>query len=111
MTVFKYRKGHPDIAKSSTKAAELAISYLKKIDYPAEYYSRIFHAIEAHSFSANIETKTLEANVVQDADRLDALGAIGISRCLIVSTTMGSELYSTEDPFCDERTPNDKRCF
>ncbi len=66
------------------------------------------HAIEAHSFSAGIPPRTLEARIVQDADRLEALGAIGIARCLLTGGTMRTPLYDPDDPFCDRREPDDR---
>ncbi|HVZ64055.1 MAG TPA: hypothetical protein VG936_05655 [Lacunisphaera sp.] len=68
----------------------------------------IAHAIEAHSFSAGVPPRTLEAKVVQDADRLDALGAAGLARCLMLSGESGRPLYAAEDPFCEERAPDDR---
>jgi uncharacterized protein len=100
-------KNHPDRNISSVLSADKAIDFLQSIDYPQEYFNSIHHAISAHSFSANIETKTLEAKIVQDADRLDALGAIGIARCLAVGFNMGASLYSTNDPFCKNRQTDD----
>ena len=69
----------------------------------------IYHAIEAHSFSANIETETLEARIVQDADRLEAVGAIGITRCFLTGGSMGTPLYDPSDPFAENRDPDDRR--
>jgi len=69
----------------------------------------VYHAIEAHSYSANIPTRTLEAEVVQDADRLDSLGAIGIARCLLVGGRLNLQMFNHDDPFCDEREPDDSR--
>lgn len=68
---------------------------------------KIYHAVLTHSFSANIEAKSLEAQIVQDADRLDALGAIGIARTLAFSGVAKRALYNAEDAFCNTREPND----
>jgi len=105
---FSFPKNHPDRAQSSTVAAKKAIEFLTSIGYPTAYHDAIYHAIMTHSFSANIKPETLEAKIVQDADRLDSLGAIGIARCLQVSATFGTPLYSLDDPFCEQRTPDDR---
>jgi uncharacterized protein len=104
-----YPKNHPDRALSSRHAATLAIDWLRGEGTPAALLPAIGHAIEAHSFSAGIAADTLEARVVQDADRLEALGAIGIARCLMVGGALGRPLYSDDDPFCDTREPDDQR--
>ncbi len=101
-------KDSPDRSKGSLFSADRAIEFLTEINYPSEYLDAIHHAIAAHSFSANLETKTLEAKVVQDADRLDALGAIGLSRCVMLGATWGSQLYHPLDPFAKERALDDK---
>ncbi len=100
-------KDHPLRHKASAMAADQAIDYLRQIDYPAQYLPEIHHAILAHSFSADVAAKTLEAKIVQDADRLDALGAIGVIRCLQVGAMLNRELYHIDDPFCVQREPND----
>ncbi len=64
--------------------------------------------IEAHSFSANIETRTLEAKILQDADRLDAIGVIGAARCFYIAGRMGSALYDSNDPMAENRPLDDK---
>ena len=101
-------KDSPDRSKGSLFSADRAIEFLAEVNYPSEYFNAIHHAIAAHSFSANLETKTLEAKVVQDADRLDALGAIGLSRCVMLGATWGSQLYHPLDPFAKERELDDK---
>lgn len=100
-------KNSPLRSRASRMSAEQAIEFLKSISYPEIFYQDIAHAIEAHSFSANIETKTLEAKIVQDADRLDGLGAIGIARCFATSGLLKRSFYSFNDPFCESREPND----
>ncbi|MFW1471652.1 HD domain-containing protein [Vibrio parahaemolyticus] len=106
---FTYPKDHPNREQSSAIAAKKAIAYLESIQYPQHYHDAIAHAIEAHSFSANIRPNTLEAQIVQDADRLDALGAIGVTRCIQVSTHFNAQLYNDDDMFAKERELNDKQ--
>ncbi|AQS37989.1 putative HD superfamily hydrolase [Shewanella psychrophila] len=106
---FFFPKNHPDRSTSSMVAADKAINFLTSIGYPSEYLEGIHHAIVAHSFSADIKPETIEAQIVQDADRLDAIGAIGIARCLQVGTTLGVKLYSNDDPFCSQRSPDDRK--
>jgi len=101
-------KDSPQRSQGSVLSADRAIEFLREINYPAHTFDAIHHAIAAHSFSANIETQSLEAKVVQDADRLDALGAVGLSRCLMLGATWGSKLYDPLDPFAANRELNDK---
>ena len=50
-------KNHPDRAKASTMAADKAIAFLASINYDAQLFTQIHHAIAAHSFSANIKSE------------------------------------------------------
>ena len=101
-------KNAPDRANASRLAAVKALQLLDAIDYPSDYLPAIEHAIHAHSFSAAIPCQTLEACVVQDADRLEALGSIGIARCLMTAGSLNQALYHLSDPFPGERPPNDR---
>lgn len=100
-------KDSPDRARASRLAADHAAGFLHDAGYPEQLLPDIRHAIEAHSYSAGIPPRTIEAKVVQDADRLDALGAIGIARCIAVGSALGRPLYESEDPFCSSRAPDD----
>ncbi len=100
-------KNAPNRREASTLAAAKAARFLQSIHYPEQYLAAIAHAVEAHSFSAGIQPTTLEAKVVQDADRLDAIGAIGVARCLMVGGGLERPLYNPTDPFCQVREPDD----
>lgn len=101
-------KNDPRRAQASTLSGIAAVEYLQSVNYPAEFFDGIKHAITTHSFSANIPCETIEAKVVQDADRLDGLGAIGIARCFSTSTIMGRPYYSEDDMLAESRAPDDK---
>ena len=102
-------KDSPLRKQASKLAAKEAVNFLESVNYQPGLLEPIFHAIEAHSFSANIETETLEARIVQDADRLEAVGAIGITRCFLTGGSMGTPLYDPSDPFAENRDPDDRR--
>lgn len=102
-------KDHPNRKEASRKAAVKASDFLRETGYPNEKLDAVSHAIIAHSFTADIKPQTMEAKIVQDSDRLDALGAIGISRCIIVGAKLNRPLYNDEDPFCTDREPDDTK--
>ena len=102
-------KDSADRPRASRLAAAAAADFLADAGYPAAHIPAIRHAIEAHSFSARIPPETLAARVVQDADRLDAIGAIGIARTLMLGATMGKPLYDEAEPLPTTRPPDETR--
>lgn len=102
-------KNHPHRHLASTMAAEKATDLLRGMDFPEELLPEVAHAIEAHSFSAAIPTRTKEAAILQDADRMEALGVIGAMRTFYVSGLMGSRLMNEEDPLAERRSLDDKQ--
>jgi uncharacterized protein len=102
-------KNDPRRSIASRLSAEEAVLYLRAVGYDRAPLEEIAHAVEAHSFSANITPRTLEAKVVQDADRLDGLGAIGVARVFAVAGLLGRQFYDPADPFALDRALDDQK--
>ena len=95
--------------QASTRSAQLARHQLAWMNFPPERLDAVAHAIAAHSFSANIPAESLEAKIVQDADRLDGLGAVGLARMFYIAGRMGSSLAHPSDPLGTAREFDDRR--
>lgn len=106
--LFNYPKNHPESHLSGDVCAQAAEEVLVGEGYPPEFIAPICYCIRYHSFSRGVVPETLEGKVLQDADRLDAIGAIGIARCFSTGSELKRPFYSPVDPFCQERAPNDQ---
>ncbi|OYD83997.1 MULTISPECIES: HD domain-containing protein [Azospirillum] len=100
-------KDHPDRSRASRLSADRAEEVLRGMGFPDALIPATRHAIEAHSYSAGIPPLTVEAKLVQDADRLESLGAIGIARCFATSGLMKRALFHGEDPMAEGRPLDD----
>ncbi|MGZ3428299.1 MAG: HD domain-containing protein [Polyangia bacterium] len=107
--LFNHPKSHPESSRSGDVCAEHATALLREHGYDEAFTARVAYCIRVHSFSRGIFPETLEAKVLQDADRLDAIGAIGIARCFATSADMKRPFYAPDDPFCRTREPDDKQ--
>ena len=103
-------KNSPLRAQASRLAAERASAVLAGAGWRDDRIAAVSHAILTHSFSANIAPESLEAKILQDADRLDAIGMVGAARCFYVAGRLNSALYDPADPHADHR-PLDDRAF
>jgi uncharacterized protein len=102
-------KTSPLRPRASALAAEQAGTILSELGWNEDQIAAVQHAVAAHSFSAGIVPMTLEARVVQDADRLDAIGHIGIARCFYTAGRLGSALYQVDDVSSEHRVLDDSR--
>ncbi|NJE42457.1 HD domain-containing protein [Thermococcus sp. GR6] len=79
----------------AAEGARIARQYLRSLGYPEEKVEAVAHAIEAHRFSRGPEPTTLEAKILSDADKLDAIGAIGIARVFMYSGEHGRDIEAS----------------
>ncbi len=77
------------------KGAEKARKILKNEGYGDEFTEKVCHCIESHSFSGKTRPKSLEAKILSDADKLDAMGAVGIARAFMYSGETMRDIEST----------------
>lgn len=80
------------------RSAELISGFLLLENVEAEIIHKVIEIVSQVSFSKGNKPTSLEAMIVQDADRLDALGAIGIARCFAYGGKRGNEIYNPEHP-------------
>ncbi|MEM3713118.1 MAG: HD domain-containing protein [Thermoproteota archaeon] len=81
----------------SEKSAEIASKILYEIGFPGDKIIRVQEAIRQHRFRNSIKATTLEAKILQDADRLDAIGAIGIARTFSYGGKRKIPIYSDDE--------------
>ena len=77
-------------AKEGAKISEQLLGEMKT---PSELIEPVSYAISVHRVSNHINPQTIEAKILQDADRLDALGAIIIARCFDYSSKKGRPYF------------------
>lgn len=101
-------KDAPNRAEAAALSANAAAPILRDLGFSANETLATQHCIKAHSFSAGIPPQSPEAEILRDADRLDALGAIGIARTFSVAGALGRAIYDAGDPFAANRSLDDQ---
>ena len=88
--------GRDEAKASSTDHAEFAAARTRQVlnGAPPERVEAVVEAIIAHRFRAGPPPKSLEGRVLFDADKLDAIGAIGVARAFAYSGRIGRRLWT-----------------
>ena len=93
-------RGHQDRANGNLchaeKGAAMARELLKAYPLAHDRRENIIHCIAAHRFRRGDHPRTLEASVLFDADKLDAIGAVGVARAFLFAGELGARLHSPE---------------
>lgn len=93
--------GAPDTDRRShhARSADLAGSVLEDLGWPAERIAAVQHCILAHRFrDETTPPQTIEARVLFDADKLDAIGAVGVARAIAYAIRQGQPFYAAPSP-------------
>jgi len=89
---------HQDKAKGSIchaeKGADMAREMLEKYPIPHEKKENIIHCVLTHRYRNSHVPETIEAKVLFDADKLDAIGAVGIARAYLFAGEVGAVLHN-----------------
>jgi uncharacterized protein len=101
-------KNHPESPLTARLAAEQVPLWCRETPGLEAKAEVIAAAVATHSWSGGQAPGSLEAAVLQDADRLEALGAIGIARVFATGASFGAGLWHPEDPWAEGRELDDK---
>ena len=102
-------KDHPDSKKASTMSANVVRELLPTLGFTAEEVEDVAGAVRDHSYSRGVKPVSLLGEVVQDADRMEALGVLGVFRNISVGTQLQSVFFHPHDPWALDRPLNDKK--
>lgn len=101
-----YRKDTKKSKIESDESARVAKNILSKTGgYPKQKIEKVLICIKQCSFSKGIKPSLLEAKIMQDADRLEATGAVAIMRTFSSGGQMNRPFYDPRDPFRKKSKP------
>ncbi|MEC9073123.1 MAG: HD domain-containing protein [Myxococcota bacterium] len=101
-------KDSPMRNKASELSAEAAEPLLRAQGFDPEAVTRIRDAIRDHSFSRGATPTSPLGRALQDADRLEAVGAIGVFRTISTGARMGATYFHAADPWAESRDLDDR---
>jgi len=108
--IINYPKNHAKRLSSSEESATLAKKILKNIDsFPKNKIDKVCESVRLCSFTKNKKPHFLEAQILQDSDGIEAMGAIAIMRTFSSAGILNKSFYNNRDPFCKKRIPDDNK--
>jgi uncharacterized protein len=78
------------------KGAEMAGPLVEKLPLTDSQKQNIIHCIRSHRFRNQHQPETIEAKILFDADKLDAIGAIGVARAFLFAGEIGARLHNLD---------------
>jgi uncharacterized protein len=102
-------KNSPDRARASEWSADAARPLLVDAGLPDAAIVRVTDAIRDHAWSRGAVPATALGRALQDADRLEALGVLGVFRCISTGVAMGGTYFDPGDPWAERRPLDDVR--
>lgn len=78
------------------KGVQIARPIVEGLALSPEQKENILHAVGSHRFRGTQGPETLEARVLFDADKLDAIGAVGVARAFLFAGEVGARLHNPE---------------
>jgi uncharacterized protein len=97
--VARLKEDNKEVECHAEHGAEMAEKILREMNFPEDKIKNVVHSIKVHRDSKKLTPETKEAKILQDADRLDALGAITIARMFSTGGKFDIPLYKPEIPF------------
>jgi len=102
-------KSSPERSRASEQSAKVAQRLLAEHGFSHDDCVLVGEAIVDHSFSRGATPRSVLGRALQDADRLEALGALGLMRCISTGASMGADYFDPNDPWAEHRELDDRR--
>ena len=78
------------------RGAEMAAQWLNKRNCPKEFVRKITAAVRTHRYRSEMTPVSIEAKIIFDADKLDSVGLVGVTRAMLFAGRIGARLHNTE---------------